>query len=412
MHLRNLVKIRKGRAWSQKQLAREANISYNTLVKIERRVVENPRMETVTKLAKALKVSIGTLIGRNISEVYFEEYLDARHIEWDYEPFEGTKPDYLLHLTGGDVICEVKEIDDNKDIRKDHVFCRQVTNEMEKLNLPFSVSCRRSQNCTTKHLRRFCAFIDRYRDHIIKEMRRGDSAMLGEDFIVGKGKLVVIKDQGKNDRRCFTLETNSGKYPLKRRHGEYGIHERCLLTSDGTSKVHEMIRISSYGDPLIQMERIDVEGNLVMQLLRGFAIDKVTQIRSAINRARRQIRSHKSKRLPFVLVLFSTGSFDIDEKDLLQAMFGKLTMTLYVSSDPTIFTQRRDPYHGKQAMIKGKNTSFSAMSLLSKKGNSSFGLFTAHNPYAKNRLGFDIFNDTVDKQVYVDMRSGKLREYK
>lgn len=64
MYLKNLAKIRKQRDWSQEKLAQEAGISYNTLIKIERNGIENPKIETVIKLADALKVSIDELVNR------------------------------------------------------------------------------------------------------------------------------------------------------------------------------------------------------------------------------------------------------------------------------------------------------------------------------------------------------------
>lgn len=62
MHLKNLAKLRKEKGLSQERLAHEAGISYNTLIKIERNGIKNPKIETVIKLARALKVSIDTLI--------------------------------------------------------------------------------------------------------------------------------------------------------------------------------------------------------------------------------------------------------------------------------------------------------------------------------------------------------------
>lgn len=43
----------------------ESNISYNTIIKIERGGIKNPKIETVIKLAEALGVSIDELVGRN-----------------------------------------------------------------------------------------------------------------------------------------------------------------------------------------------------------------------------------------------------------------------------------------------------------------------------------------------------------
>jgi len=62
-YLRNLKKLRNKRGWSQERLAREASISYQTLIKIEQNRIKNPRLETLIKLAKALGVSLDRLVG-------------------------------------------------------------------------------------------------------------------------------------------------------------------------------------------------------------------------------------------------------------------------------------------------------------------------------------------------------------
>lgn len=64
MHLKNLPEIRKEKGLTQEGLARKADISYHTLVKIESGGIENPKIETVIKLADALGVSVDRLIGR------------------------------------------------------------------------------------------------------------------------------------------------------------------------------------------------------------------------------------------------------------------------------------------------------------------------------------------------------------
>jgi len=62
MYLKNLKKLRQKKGWSQEKLAKEADISYNTLIKIERGRIKNPKLETLIKLAKALGVSIDELV--------------------------------------------------------------------------------------------------------------------------------------------------------------------------------------------------------------------------------------------------------------------------------------------------------------------------------------------------------------
>jgi transcriptional regulator with XRE-family HTH domain len=64
MYLKNLVTLRKQKGWSQEKLAQEAGISYNTLIKLERNGIKNPKIETVIKLADALNVSLDKLVGK------------------------------------------------------------------------------------------------------------------------------------------------------------------------------------------------------------------------------------------------------------------------------------------------------------------------------------------------------------
>jgi len=62
VYLKNLVKLREGKGWSREKLAVESGVSYNTIVKIEYGGIENPKIETVIKLAKALNVKIDDLV--------------------------------------------------------------------------------------------------------------------------------------------------------------------------------------------------------------------------------------------------------------------------------------------------------------------------------------------------------------
>ena len=64
MYLKNLVTNRKQKNWSQEKLAVESGISYNTIIKIERGGIKNPKIETVIKLADALGITLDELIGR------------------------------------------------------------------------------------------------------------------------------------------------------------------------------------------------------------------------------------------------------------------------------------------------------------------------------------------------------------
>lgn len=64
MLAQNLKKYRKKLKLTQEGLARKANISYNTVIKLESRGITDPRMDTLKKLAAALGVSIDGLVGK------------------------------------------------------------------------------------------------------------------------------------------------------------------------------------------------------------------------------------------------------------------------------------------------------------------------------------------------------------
>lgn len=59
----NLKKLRKQKRLSQDNLARLADIPYNTLVKIESGKSNNPTFETLSKLADVFGISIDELTG-------------------------------------------------------------------------------------------------------------------------------------------------------------------------------------------------------------------------------------------------------------------------------------------------------------------------------------------------------------
>jgi transcriptional regulator with XRE-family HTH domain len=60
----NIKRIRKNKGLTQEKLARLADISNNTLVKIEMGMAKEPTITTMTKIADALGVSIDALVGR------------------------------------------------------------------------------------------------------------------------------------------------------------------------------------------------------------------------------------------------------------------------------------------------------------------------------------------------------------
>lgn len=59
----NIKKLREAKGLSQERLARLADISNNTLIKMESGENQNPTLVTLKKVAKAFGVSVDELIG-------------------------------------------------------------------------------------------------------------------------------------------------------------------------------------------------------------------------------------------------------------------------------------------------------------------------------------------------------------
>jgi len=61
---KNIKKLREEKGVSQDRLSKLADISINTVVKIELDQSPNPTLETIQKLAKALGVSLDDLVNK------------------------------------------------------------------------------------------------------------------------------------------------------------------------------------------------------------------------------------------------------------------------------------------------------------------------------------------------------------
>ena len=58
----NIKKYRNKMSVSQDRLSKLADVTYNTIIKIESGANKNPTIETLSKIAKALNVSVDDLI--------------------------------------------------------------------------------------------------------------------------------------------------------------------------------------------------------------------------------------------------------------------------------------------------------------------------------------------------------------
>ena len=58
----NIMRLRKQKGLSQEKLARLSDVANNTIIKMETGENDNPTLETLQKVAKALDVSVDELI--------------------------------------------------------------------------------------------------------------------------------------------------------------------------------------------------------------------------------------------------------------------------------------------------------------------------------------------------------------
>ena len=59
---KNIKKLRQVKGLSQDRLSKQADVSYNSIIKLETGGITNPTIETLQKIAKALEVSVDDLI--------------------------------------------------------------------------------------------------------------------------------------------------------------------------------------------------------------------------------------------------------------------------------------------------------------------------------------------------------------
>lgn len=62
MIAKNIKKYRKKKGVSQDKLSKLAGVTYNTVIKIESGATLNPRVETLRLIAKALDVTVDSLL--------------------------------------------------------------------------------------------------------------------------------------------------------------------------------------------------------------------------------------------------------------------------------------------------------------------------------------------------------------
>ena len=67
---KNIKKLRQAKGLSQDRLSKLADVSYNSIIKLETGGITNPTIETLQKIAKALEVQVDGLLKYYFSVKY------------------------------------------------------------------------------------------------------------------------------------------------------------------------------------------------------------------------------------------------------------------------------------------------------------------------------------------------------
>jgi len=59
---KNLKKYRLKKGWTQEQLSRKVDVSYNTIIKLETNGIKDPRVSTLKKIADVLDIKVDRLL--------------------------------------------------------------------------------------------------------------------------------------------------------------------------------------------------------------------------------------------------------------------------------------------------------------------------------------------------------------
>lgn len=59
---KNIKKLRQTKGLSQDRLSKAADVSYNSIIKLETGGITNPTIETLQKIAKALEIQVDDLL--------------------------------------------------------------------------------------------------------------------------------------------------------------------------------------------------------------------------------------------------------------------------------------------------------------------------------------------------------------
>lgn len=125
-------------------------------------------------------------------------------------------------------------------------------------------------------------------------------------------------------------------------------------------------------------------------------------VRRMISGARKQMQAAAGKGAPTILLIYNKAdehfqSFGTEPHDFVTAMYGELTVRF-------VDGHASDSYHGQNALLRRKNTSFSAIGHL-RRSAAGAKVKIYENVYARNPLPFDMLPTCIEV-VRVEVSDG------
>ena len=119
------------------------------------------------------------------------------------------------------------------------------------------------------------------------------------------------------------------------------------------------------------------------------------RLRAKLKNVSAQLKSASASGRPTLLVVYDNTPFKsyTDHADVVQAMFGRNSVSVLGPRDPSLPPQISDPFFGgDRGMGPGRNTAVSAIVILDGGPKPPLTLRVYHNPYAAVRLDPGVFD--------------------
>jgi hypothetical protein len=152
-----------------------------------------------------------------------------------------------------------------------------------------------------------------------------------------------------------------------------------------------------HGIPCVRVTPNDEDGRELAELPQGVAAGRLVpnRLRAKLKNVSAQLKSASDCHRPTLLVVYDNTPFHgyLLHADVVEAMFGRNSVSVIVPTDPSLPPQISNPFFGgDRGMGPERNTAVSAIAILDGSPKTALTLRVYHNPYAAVRLDPGVFS--------------------